>query len=196
MTLESLNYIFGLGTVGLQLLTAAFLVLFFLRKKFTDLESIAKFLGDWGLWIGFLLSAVSVVLTLYYSDVLGILPCGWCWFQRVALYPQVFLFAIALWKCRTPARMNRSDGSDVLRQVKKDIADYSIALSIFGLIVALYMHYLQMGGHGVLPCPATGAGDCGQRFMFEFGYITFPLMAASLFAFLIVLMLFVRKSHR
>ena len=182
--METMNYILALGTVGLQLFTVAFLALFFLRKKFPDLQGVADFLADWGLWIGFLLSAAAAALTLYYSDVLGILPCGWCWFQRVALYPQVILFAIALWKCRTSA---------VLHQVKKDVADYSIGLSIFGLVVALYMHYLQMGGHGVLPCPATGAGDCGQRFMFEFGYITFPLMAASLFAFLIVLMLFVRK---
>ena len=192
--METMNYILALGTIGLQLFTVAFLVLFFLRKKFPDLQGVADFLADWGLWIGFLLSAAAAALTLYYSDVLGILPCGWCWFQRVALYPQVILFALALWKCRTPARMNRSDGSDVLHQVKKDIADYSIGLSVFGLAVALYMHYLQMGGHGVLPCPETGAGDCGQRFMFEFGYITFPLMAASLFVFLIVLMLFVRRK--
>ena len=185
MALEQINYLLAIGSVGLQVFAVAFLVLFFLRKKFPDLQGVANFLSNWGLWIGFLLSLAASVLTLYYSDVLGILPCGWCWFQRVALYPQVILFGIALWKCRT---------SDVLRQTKRDIADYSIGLSVFGLAVALYMHYLQMGGHGVLPCPATGAGDCGQRFMFEFGYITFPLMAVSLFAFLIVLMLFVRRN--
>ena len=183
--MESLNYILALGTVGLQLLAVAFLAVFFLQKKFPDLQGIGTFLSNWGLWIGFVLTLASAALTLYYSDVLGILPCGWCWFQRVALYPQVILFAIALWKTRT---------SDVL-VVKRHVADYSIGLSSFGLVVALYMHYLQMGGHGVLPCPATGAGDCGQRFMWEFGYITFPLMAASLFAFLIVLMLFVRKGR-
>ena len=177
MNLEQINYILALGTVLLQLLSIAFLVLFFLRKKVPDLRGIGDALNSWGLLIGFVLALASSVLTLYYSDVLGILPCGWCWFQRVALYPQIFLFGIALWK------RDRS------------IADYSIALSIFGLIVALYQHYLQLGGSSVLPCPASGAGDCGQRFMFEFGYITFPLMAASLFAFLIVLMLFVRKRQ-
>ena len=175
MSLEQINYILAHGTVLLQLFSLAFLVLFFVQKQFPDLRGIGDFLKSRGLLIGFVLALISSTLTLYYSDMLGILPCGWCWFQRVALYPQAFLFAIALWK------RDRS------------IADYSIALSIFGLIVALYQHYLQLGGSSVLPCPASGAGDCGQRFMFEFGYITFPLMAASLFAFLIVLMLFVRK---
>ena len=178
MNLEQINYLLALGTVGLQLFTVAFLVLFVLRKKFPDLQGVADFLSNWGLWIGFLFSTAAAALTLYYSDVLGILPCGWCWFQRVALYPQIILFGLALWKR------------------EKSIADYSIVLSIFGLAIALYQHYLQMGGHGVLPCPATGAGDCGQRFMWEFGYITFPLMAASLFVFLIVLMLFVRKRSQ
>ena len=175
MNLESTNFFLAIGTIGLQLLGLAFLALFFARKKLRDLDGIAQLLSNWGLWIGFLLTLASSALTLYYSDVLGILPCGWCWFQRAALYPQVFLFGLALWKR------------------DKHIADYSILLSTFGLAVALYMHYLQMGGHGVLPCPASGAGDCGQRFVWEFGYITFPLMAASLFAFLIVLMLFVRR---
>ena len=95
--------------------------------------------------------------------------------QRVFLWPQVILFLLALWK---------NDRS---------VADYSIGFSILGGIAALYQHYLQMGGGALIPCPASGAGDCAQRILFEFGYITFPLMSATLFAFLIVLMLFVRK---
>ena len=77
----------------------------------------------------------------------------------------------------------------------RDVACYSIALSILAGSAALYPHYLQMGGTSVLPCPASGAGDCAQRIIFEFGYITLPLMAATLFAFLIVLMLFVRRRQ-
>ena len=177
MTVESINYYLALGTLAMQIASAAFLVRFFLRKSIPDLEDVASFLGRWGLWLGFLFTFGGTLLTLYYSEVLGFLPCGWCWVQRVFLWPQVLLFAVAL--------------------VRKDrrVADYSILFSIFGGAAALYQHYLQMGGHSILPCPASGAGDCGQRFLFEFGYITFPLMAATLFAFLIVLMLFVRRSH-
>jgi len=31
--------------------------------------------------------------------------------------------------------------------------------------------------------------DCAERYLFEFGYITFPLMSFTIFAFLIILML-------
>lgn len=176
---EILNYWLSVGVIGIEVVTAAFLALYFLRDKFPDLRDISDLAFDWGLWVGLLVTIAGVALTLYYSEVLGITPCGWCWIQRVFLYPQPVMFAIALWKR------------------DRTVADYSIALSIFGGVAALYQHYLQMGGTSVIPCPATSdkAVDCAVRFVFEFGYITFPFMAVSLFAFLIVLMLFVRKNR-
>lgn len=177
--IESINYWLALATLVMQIVGVAFLALFFLRKKFPDLEPIALFLSDWGLWIGFLITLGGVILSLFYSEILGIAPCGLCWLQRVFLYPQAILFAVAIWK------------------QERFIVDYSIALSIFGGVVALYQHYLQMGGASLVPCPAvaTQATDCAVRFLFELGYITFPLMSFSVFAFLIVLMLFVRKRE-
>ena len=182
---EMLNYWLSLGVVAMEIVTAAFLVLYFFRTKVTDLKNTVQLISDWGLWIGLFVTTSGVFFTLYYSEVLGIIPCGLCWLQRIGLYPQPLLFAIALWKQR----------SDADKRVYRDAADYSIAFSVFGGIVALYQHYLQMGGESVLPCPATSdqALDCGVRFVFEFGYVTFPFMAVSLFAFLVVLMLFVRK---
>ncbi|HEY4516427.1 MAG TPA: disulfide bond formation protein B [Candidatus Paceibacterota bacterium] len=186
--MEQLNYFLALGTVALQILALAFLALFFLQKRFPDLKVIASFLNRRGLWLGFFLALGATSMTWYYSDVLGFIPCGWCWVQRVFLWSQVPLFGVALWKCST------SDVEHPMSNIRRDVADYSIALSILGGLAALYQHYIQMGGTSVLPCPASGAGDCAQRIIFEFGYVTFPLMAATLFAFLIVLMLFVRHK--
>lgn len=74
------------------------------------------------------------------------------------------------------------------------IAEYSIALSFFGAGVALYQHVLQMIPNSGLPCPAVGS-SCAQRLLFEFGYVTFPLLAFTLFSFLITLMLLVRTRR-
>lgn len=177
---ETINYLLSLATVAMQIAAIAFLALFFLRKNFPDLEDVAAFLSGWGLWIGLALTLGGLVLSLFYSEVLGFAPCGLCWLMRIFMYSQVVLFAVALWK--------RDRG----------IADYSIALSVVGLSVGLYQHYLQMGGTSILPCPATigQATDCAVRFLFEFGYITFPLMGSTLFALLIVVMLFVRDPAR
>lgn len=169
----------GIGTLAMQIVGVAFLAVLFLKNKFPDLRDVAAQIAKWGMWIGFLLSLGGSAMTLFYSEILGFAPCGLCWLQRVFLYPIVVLLGIALWK--------RDRG----------IADYVIGLSIVGGLVALYQHYLQMGGADVLPCPATisQSADCASRFFFEFGYITFPFMAATLFAFLIILMVFARRSN-
>jgi len=177
LSFEQLNTLLALGTVALQIATVILFLFLFLRKKSASAEGFSVFISRWGLLLSFLLTLAATALTLYYSEVLGFVPCGLCWLQRIFLYPLPVLFAVALWK-----KENR-------------IADYAIVLSVFGALVALYQHYLQMGGTDVLPCPATGAtADCSVRILLEFGYITFPLMAFSIFVFLIALMLHVRRE--
>jgi disulfide bond formation protein DsbB len=174
---DNINFILALGTIVLQITGLGYFAIYFLRKRFPDLEDIARPLKEWGLWKGFVITIIGTVITLFYSEILGFIPCGWCWIQRVFLYPQVILFGMAL------------------RKKDRFIADYSIGLSIAGMLAALYQHYIQMGGSSILPCPASGVGDCAQRLIFEFGYITFPLMSATLFAFLIIVMMFVRSKN-
>ncbi len=178
MPLETINYWLALATLSMQVAGAALLALYFLRKKFADLEDIAGLLFTWGLWIGFLVSLAASSVTVIHSSIFGLPPCPLCWWQRAFLYPQVVLFALALWK------RDRS------------IADYSIALSVVGLGIAIYHHILQMFPMGSLPCPSEGEISCAQILFLEFGYITYPMMAISAFAFLIVLMLFVRDSAK
>ena len=174
--LPQLNYWLAVGTILLQLATIKLVVVYALRTKSPYCARLAERIRPHALRALFVISLIATFVTLYYSDYLGIEPCPLCWWQRIFLYPQVILLGIAAWK--------------------KDnyIADYAIVLSIFGAGVALYQHALQMLPGSGLPCPATGI-SCTQRFLFEFGYITYPLMAFSLFAFLIVTMLFVRARR-
>ncbi len=177
MTVLELNFLVALGTVALQIGAVLLLVLYFFRKQ-PALAPFADFAGTWGLAVGFLLALAATVMSLVYSEYYGIIPCGLCWLQRVFIYSQVVVFGVALF----------------LKDMRA--AWYSIWLSVFGALVALYQHYMQMTGGHDLPCPASGVGDCGKRFIYEFDYITFPLVAFSAFAFLIVLMLFVLERDR
>jgi disulfide bond formation protein DsbB len=168
----TLNMLLGWGTVLLQLATLGLLVVYFMKYERLETQ-----LVRYGFPIILLATFVSTVLTLVYSEYFGVVPCGLCWLQRVFLYPQVLMVAVA-W-------------------IKRDfgVACYSIPLSVAGFIVAMYQHALQMGMSSPLPCPASGEADCAKRIVFELGYITFPLMAASLFAFLIAYMLILRRAR-
>jgi len=167
---QNLNSFLALGTTVLQLVSIVLFVLLF-----TSLGNTIKlFVGKHGIRFAFILTLAAMFLSLFYSEVLGFIPCGLCWLQRIFLYSQVVILGIA--------------------SLKNDIGvvKYSIGLSTFGGFVALYQHYIQMGGSALVKCPAVTEGaDCARRILFEFGYITFPLMSFSIFAFLIIsLMIF------
>lgn len=168
--LNQLNFVFALGTVALQVITLGLLYIFWRRDKY---PRIAGWVGQWAFIDAFCIAFLATAGALFYEFVLGLEPCSLCWWQRIFLVPQIILLGMAA--------------------AKRDsyMADYSIALSVFGLGVSLYQHMLQILPSGSLPCPSESV-SCAQRFIFEFGYVTFPLMAATVFAFLIVIMVFVR----
>lgn len=172
ISFESINFLSALGTLALQILAVCLLTTYVYRRS--ALAPVAVLVQKYALAAALALSAIAMVLAVYYSSGLGIEPCPLCWWQRIFLFPQVVLFALAWWK--------KDSG----------VAIYSMALSAIGGVIALYHHALQMLPGTGLPCPATGV-SCAQRIMFEFGYITFPLMAVTIFAILLILMLFVRQ---
>jgi disulfide bond formation protein DsbB len=176
MTVLELNFFVALGTIALQI-GAVFLLGVYLFRKNPAVLPFADLAGKWGLAIGFLLTLASVVMSLVYSEIYGVIPCGLCWLQRIFIYSQAVVFGVAL--CLKDMRA----------------AWYSVWLSVIGAVIALYHHYIQISDSGTLPCPASG-GDCGKRFIYEFDYITFPLVAFSAFAFLIILMLLVVDRER
>ena len=172
---DTINYLLALGTLGIQIATVFLIVVYFAPTFVPASERIRGFVESFGLWVAFVFALLSSLVNQFYNQGLGIPPCDLCWWGRIFLYPQIILFTMTFW-CR------RHIGT---------VADASIVLSIIGAGISLYHHLLQLFPNSI-PCPATGV-SCAQRFLFEFGYITYPLMAFSLFAFLIVTMLFVRR---
>lgn len=172
MTLETLNYLVALGSLVMGLGAVLLLALF----AFGRTTALAGMIRGWAVPLSLVIVLAGVVMSLVYSEYFGIAPCSLCWYQRMFLYPQGVLLVLALWWHDTR------------------VALYSIAFSLLGGAIALYQHFLQMTGEGVLPCPAS-AGDCIKRFLFEFDFVTFPLVSFFTFALLIALMLFTLPRH-
>lgn len=163
------SYVLALGTILAQLAILDLLIFLAFRKPFQKLYALVS---PYILPLAFLITLAGSALTLVYSEVFGMIPCFLCWLQRAFLYPMPIILAFGMWRG--------------FESAWKWVA----ALAVPGTIVALYQHYLQMGGSAVVACPAiAGAADCGKRLIFEFGYITFPLMAATIFVLVGLLML-------
>ncbi len=176
MDLFTLNFVLALG--GLVLLVLTFgLVIDYIWNRST-------FYNVWIhplVWQILVMTTVgSVILSLIYSEYFGFIPCSLCWLQRIALYPQALFSLMAV---RTQERIF--------------FPLYSIGLSIFGLVVAVYHYGYQMLPKetvgGMMPCLADGSADCAVKIINHFGFVTFPFLSAVTFAFLIVIYLNLRR---
>lgn len=93
------------------------------------------------------------------------------------MYPQTLLIALGILK------------ND------KNIADYSIGLSIAGGAIAAFHYWGQVVNTAMLPCSVTGlTSSCSTRFTMEYGYITIPLMSLTAYVLIIILMLLTKKK--
>jgi len=165
---STLNLILAALTVIGQVIVGTVSVLLLARNK-----KIIGYLSKKAILFSFIVALLATLGSLFYSEVAGFEPCKLCWFQRIFMYPQTILLAIALGK--------KNEGLAVYN---------SLALSLIGAAIAGYHYLLQIGAAPALPCSAVGySAACSQRFVMQFGYITIPLMALTGFALIITFML-------
>lgn len=136
-----------------------------MKKEFKVMNYVRKHL---------LVFSVLVALTatggsLFYSEVLGYNPCKLCWLQRIFMYPQAIILPMA----------------HMLGD--KKIFRYTVVLSVFGIVLAIYHYLLQVGVLVSTNCSVVGFSlSCSETFFKHYGYITIPFMSISAFALLIL----------
>lgn len=166
----TLNHYLSLGALigSLVLVSFALYVAFLIYKKKTS--KLIFFIEKNILSLSFTITFVGMSLSLFYSEFLKEIPCDLCWFQRIFMYSQVFLFGFAWYK------------------KDKTILPYTFLLSFVGFSIASYHHLLQIGYDVYKPCSTSPfAVDCAKPTFVEFGFVTFPFMAVVLFGSLLLL---------
>lgn len=164
-----LNMFLGAGAIALQIFSVAALAILFFRPKDN------KFLGfidKHYLNIGFIISLAGSLFSLVYSEIIGFLPCALCWWQRIFLYPLVFIFGAAIWS------------------KDRKVVKYTLPLLSVGFVISVYQSFqYYFGDSSSLPCDASGI-SCYQQLISEFGgYISIPMLALSSFFALISVVL-------
>ncbi|MFA6022589.1 MAG: disulfide bond formation protein B [Candidatus Pacearchaeota archaeon] len=177
------NKIAAISILASHILLAVFLLFFvyvkFLKKELSPYwQEVWEFIEKNSLLFAFLMVTGGTFGSLVYSEILKLPPCDLCWLQRVFIYPQVIILGVALWK------------------KQRDIFDYVIGLNVIGLVFAIYQYTMQMINYSG-PCPiGFGTASCFTKDVFEFGYITIPLMSLTLMVFLIILTYISKQSGK
>ena len=164
--LELLTFV---SSLFVALLILLFILKFVLKKDTKLYQGIVHFLQDHYLFLGFLVSLVATLGSLFYSDVMGFPPCKLCWFQRIFMYPQPILFLIAM-----KVRRNWS------------IVWNSLILSLIGGLIAGYHYMMQLGVVSEGGCDVVGmTTKCSEYFGLSYGFITIPFMSLTAFVLLV-----------
>ena len=133
--------------------------------------------NDWLLiFSAWLIAAVSTLGSLFFSEVMELIPCVLCWYQRIFLFPLAIILLIGLFP------------------LDKKVVNYALPLAIIGLLFTVY-HCLLF--FGVIPKnlqPCSQGVSCTDDNMELFGFLPIPLLA--LMAFLMIIILLVKARTR
>lgn len=124
------------------------------------------------------IACVSTLGSLFFSEVMHRVPCVLCWYQRIFMFPLLFIFTVGLFPF------------DV-RCVR-----YALPISLAGWAVALYHWLLYVGIVPESMQPCTQGISCADAQMELVGFFSIPLLSLAAFSLIVALTLAVRRSSR
>ena len=135
-----------------------------------------NFIKKYSLYGAWSVALLSMVGSLYFSNVMNLPPCVLCWYQRIAMYPLVAILAVGI---------IRKD---------KNASLYALPLAIIGFITAIYHNLLY---YNILPesvAPCTAGISCTTKLIKVFGFFDIPMLSLLGFAFIIILLIINYKT--
>ncbi len=130
------------------------------------------------LYFSWVIALLSLLSSLYISEILQYPPCSLCWFQRIVMYPLVWLI---------PAGILKED---------KNIPFFVVPLSILGMIVAFYQILLQANLLPItIPC-GSEVISCATVQLQIFGFLTVPMLSFVAFTLITLCMVQLHRINR
>jgi len=167
MHVNSVSTFLATGAILIAAGIAAIIVLWLLGSRIAAARNLFERARDgftgYGLWLAWLMAVVATLGSLYYSQIAHFIPCEYCWYQRIAMYPLAIVLGIAAF---------RNDPT---------VRRYVYPLATIGGIISAYHYLIQQ-----LPDLATGVCStvtpCTAALVWKFDFVSIPFMALVSFA--------------
>jgi disulfide bond formation protein DsbB len=134
------------------------------------MEGFTELVRPAALWLAFLVAAVAMAGSLYFSIGAGFVPCDLCWYQRIAMYPLAPILAVA-----------------ALRRDPR-VAWYAVPVALIGAALSIY----HIGVERLPGMPSAWCSlqsPCNVIWVERFGFVTIPTMALLGFLAIVTLLL-------
>lgn len=129
-------------------------------------------------YLAWAIALTGLVGSLFFSEVMELPPCDLCWYQRIAMYPLVFILGTGI----------------ILRD--RRMRTYAMPFVLTGLAISVYHNLLYYGVISEALTPCSEGIPCTARQLELFGFITIPLMTLAAFvAILICLLIYKPKEE-
>ncbi len=126
----------------------------------------------WTLTFGaWLIATGSTLGSLFFGEVMGYTPCVLCWYQRIAMFPLVFVLAAGLFP------------------FDPRVVRYALPLAVAGWGLALFHLALNAGWVPQAIKPCQQGVPCSEVQAVWFGFVTIPFLSMLSFSLIAVLLL-------
>jgi len=174
---KTLSTFFALLSLLCAAGTVATVVVALLARRGVALAaSVKRAVEPNALWFAWIVAAVTTGGSLYYSLGAHFEPCELCWYQRICVYPlSVVLLIAAL----------RNDYG---------VWRYTLPVAVIGIMIAAYHSQLQAFPSQETFCSRTN--PCTVRYVWQFGFVSLPLMDLAALLFIATMLVFARGAER
>ena len=126
------------------------------------------------LFICWLIASISTLGSLFFSEIMQLPACALCWYQRIFMFPLVFILLAAL------------------LPFDKNIIKYALPLAVAGWGFAFYHFLLYTGiiSENLQPC--SQGVPCSETYLDLFGFVTIPLLSLISFSTIVVLLIILK----
>jgi disulfide bond formation protein DsbB len=159
---------FALAALAANVSAIALIVMGVVGRK-SD-RSPFEFLRGSTLWLAGFVALAAMLGSLYLSEVVHLIPCRFCWYQRIAMYPLALILLIAAY---------RKEG--MIRVYAASLATIGVGLSAYHKLIQAYPG-LDSGS-----CAASGP-SCSAALILKFNFVSIPYMALSAFILILTLL--------
>lgn len=132
--------------------------------------------ANWNiLFICWLIAVVSALGSLFFSEIMKFAPCVLCWYQRISLFPLVFILTVGLFP------------------FDKSVVKFAFPLAIAGWFIALYHNLLYTGIIPESAQPCSKGVSCTEDYISLFGIFTIPMLSFMSFSAIAALLFMLKR---